>query len=114
MASGRRSDSAAAGRKMAQLCSQIRRTLDMTLMGDFEDEVLQNMTVESVEPAAGNRLTVVFAVHPPGSELAKDDVLARLEAARPVLLEEVARAVSRRSIPEMSFWVVKAGDDRPE
>lgn len=91
-----------------RLCAQIQRTLDLTLAGDCEDEVLQNMTVRSVEPAAGNRLEVVFDVHSPGSELPKEEVLARLEAARPLLLSEIARAVERRGIPELSFWVVRA------
>ncbi|MCA8941568.1 MAG: ribosome-binding factor A [Planctomycetes bacterium] len=113
MASRRRSrpgGAASSGRKLAQLCAQIRRTIEMTLLGDFEDEVLQNMSVESVEPAAGNRLNVVFTVHPPGSEMEKSEVLARLEAARPRIVEEVLHAVSRRNVPELSFWVVREGD----
>ncbi len=97
-------------RKMLQLCAAIRRTLELTLVGDFEDEVLQNMSIESVEPVAGNRVQVMFMVHPPGSELEKSEVLARLEAARPHMIEEIARAVNRRSLPELTFWVIKEGE----
>jgi len=106
-------DRAERGRKSAKigrLCAQIRRTIDLTLAGDCEDEVLQNMTVQSVEPAPGNRVAVVFEVHPPGSELDKAEVLERLEAARPLLVSEIARSVERRSIPELTFWVVKRDD----
>lgn len=98
---------------MAQLCAQIRRVLDMTLVGDCEDEVLQNMCVHSVDPAAGNRVQVVFTVFEPGASLQKADVLARLEAARPLFVEEIARSVERRSIPELTFWVIKEGEESP-
>lgn len=111
---GRPGGQAASGRKLAQLCAQIRRTIEMTLLGDFDDEVLQNMSVESVEPAAGNRVTVLFTVHPPGSEMEKAEVLAHLEAARPRIVEEVVHAVSRRSVPELSFWVVREGETRDD
>lgn len=94
--------------KTGRLCAQIRRTIDLTLAGDCRDEVLQNMTVRSVEPAPGNRVEVVLEVHSPGSELDKSEVLARLEAARPLIVSEIARSVERRSIPELSFWVVRA------
>ena len=98
--------------KIRRLCAQVRRTIDLTLAGDCDDEVLQNMSVESVEPAPGNRLAVTLTVRAPGDALEKAEVLARLEAARPLLVSEIARSVERRSLPELSFWVVRAGDER--
>lgn len=100
-------------RKMLQLCAQIRRVIDMTLVGDCDDEVLQNMSVRSVEPVAGSRVQVIFDVNPPGDALEKAEVLARLETARPLFVREIAQSVSRRSVPELSFWVVRAGDGDP-
>ena len=97
-------------RKLRQLCSQIGRAIDLTLVGDCEDEVLQNMSVESVEPASGNRLNVTLQVRPPGSEMDKNEVMTRLEQHRPLLIQEILRAVTRRNIPEISFWIVKAPD----
>jgi ribosome-binding factor A len=104
----RREEPGGTSRKDRQLAAQIRRALELTLAGDFEDEVLQNLSVESVEPAPGGRLAVTLTVHPPGNALPRDEVLARLEAARGHLLDEVARATSRRRLPELSFWVVAA------
>ncbi len=99
-----------AAHKQSQLCTQIARSIGSTWVGECDDEVLQNMTVTAVEPAAGNRLVVTLEVHPPGSELTRDEVLERLELHRPRIVDEIARAVHRRSLPELTFWVVKAGE----
>ncbi len=80
------------------------------MVGECDDEVLQNMTVAAVEPASGNRLVVTLEVHSPGSELTRDEVLERLELHRPRIVDEVASAVHRRNVPELTFWVVKAGE----
>ena len=94
---------------MRQLCSQIKRAIELTLMGDIEDEVLQNTSVHSVEPAPGNRLVVTLTVHPPGSKMAKEEVLRRLEQHRGTIVSEVSRAVTRRALPELTFWLIKEG-----
>jgi ribosome-binding factor A len=103
---------------MRQLAAQIGRSIELTLVGECRDEVLQNMSVASVEPSAGNRMLVTLTVHPPGSELAREDVMARLEAQRALILDRVMQDVTRRSLPELSFWVVKESADgageRPE
>jgi ribosome-binding factor A len=94
-------------RKLRQLCTQIGRAIDLTLQGDCDDEVLQNTSVHSVEPAAGNRILVTLVVHAPGSDLPKAEVMDRLERHRHVLMREIERAVSRRSVPEITFWLIK-------
>ena len=38
-------------RKAMQLCSQVARTLDLLLAGEFADEALQGLQVVSVRPA---------------------------------------------------------------
>ena len=98
-------------RKLAQLASQIGRSIEATLVGECRDEVLQNLSVESVEPAAGNRMVVTLAIHPPGDALPREEVLARVEAHRPLLVEHVLRDVSRRSVPQLTFWVVPAAGE---
>ena len=95
-------------RKLLQLAAQIRRSLETTLVGECPDEVLQNISVESVEPAPGNRMLVTLMVHPPGDALPKDEVLRRLDAARALLVHRVVEDVHRRAIPELSFWLVRA------
>ncbi len=94
-------------RKRAQLAAQIGRSIEATLVGECEDEVLQNISVESVKPASGNRMLVTLIVHPPGTELGREDVLARLEAQRNLIVDRIAQDVTRRALPELSFWVVR-------
>ena len=100
-----------ASRKELQLAAQVGRSIEMTLVGECEDEVLQNLSVDSVKPVAGNRMLVMLIVHPPGTDLGREEVLARLEAARPLLIQRVAEDISRRSVPELAFWLVREGTD---
>jgi hypothetical protein len=83
----------------------------MTLVGECEDEALQNLSVESVKPVAGNRMLVTLIVHPPGTDLGREEVLARLEVVRPLLIQRVAEDISRRSVPELAFWLVREVSD---
>lgn len=94
-------------RKMQQLAAQIGRSIEMTLLGECRDEVLQNTAVEKVEPAAGSRMIVTLRVGPPGSRMPKEEVLARIERHRGLIADRIAQDVSRRSVPELSFWVVR-------
>lgn len=96
---------ALASRKSAKLCAQIRRTLQLTLLGEFDDEVLQNLTVETVEPAPDDRRLRVLLVVPErtAEHLDRTEVEQRLEAARPVLIGAVADAINRRRCPQLVF-----------
>lgn len=97
--------------KALQLCKQVRRSLELSLMGEFSDEVLQGMSVESVEPNPDDKhLCAVFSLNDPDSELSRVAVLARLEAARPLLLDGLAQAISRRKLPEIHFEVIRAAE----
>ena len=93
-----------------QLCSQVRRALELTLAGDVRDEVLMDLAVERVEPAPDDRrLRVLLVPSGAAAALAGPDLRARLEAARGLLLEEVARVVTRRKVPELAFEIVHGG-----
>ncbi len=95
--------------KALQLCAQVRRSLELTLMGECSDELLQNMIVAEVEPAPDDKhLRATFEVMDPEESLDKVEVMARLEAARPLMMAGVARAISRRKIPEIHFEVIRA------
>ena len=96
-----------------QLAAQIGRSIESTLVGECPDEVLQNIRVERVEPAAGNRMIVTLSVQLPGAALPKEQVLARLEAWRGRILDRLAQDVQRRGLPELSFWVVRDPDASP-
>lgn len=89
-----------ASRKGQQLCGQVKEALHTALAGSA-DEVLQGLSVVSVEPAPHTgRLRVL---------LGADDPAAAREAlirAAGFLRSEVARAISRRYTPELVFEVI--------
>src|SRR5438445_9312553 len=65
--------------KALQLCRQVQRVISLALAGEIGDEMLREVYVAEVRPAAGSSQLLVF-VSVPG-ELAVVDVLARLERA---------------------------------
>ena len=77
-------------------------------MGDILDEVLQDLTVEKVEPAPDeSRLLVIFTVRGVAAGMDKADVMLRLEGVRPLLMNEVAQAIRRRKVPELAFEMIR-------
>ena len=95
--------------KLLQLCAAIRRSLEMTLAGEFDDPLLQDLTVEAVEPADDSRLRVLIGVHGAGLQAGRQEVAMRLEAAKGHLLQEVSQAIPhRRKVPELVFELVPA------
>ena len=102
----RRSGSRKADQKARQLCRQVYRTLSVALAG-CGDEVLQDLTVVSVDPApdAGHLLVTVSA-----GTGTLPDVLGRLGRAGGRLRSEVARDIVRKRAPELSFRVLPCGE----
>ncbi|MHC4512654.1 MAG: ribosome-binding factor A [Planctomycetota bacterium] len=95
-------------RKTRQLCAQVRRTLSHFLCLEARDQVLQSLLVESVQPAPdATHLAVVVSV-PKDLELPQEDILARLTKVKGVLRSELAQAVSRRKVPDLSFQLVRS------
>jgi len=94
-------------RKTRQLCKQVLRTLSFVLAGECRDEVVSELVVHSVVPAPdSSRLLVTLEPAPHAPPVASDEILARLQRAYPFLRQEVAAAVSRRKVPELTFEVV--------
>lgn len=97
-------------RKTLQLCSQVRRALDLALASGDMDELLLDVRVRSVEPTADeSRLQVIFEAGGDAAAAGRGAVHACLELARPRFLREVAEAISRRKIPDLAFEVVREG-----
>ena len=75
--SGRKIDQ----RKLSQLCTQIRRALEMAMLGEVQDEALIDVEVFDVTPTNDpSRLQVTFVAH--GEEPDIPFLSSRLEAAR--------------------------------
>lgn len=93
-------------RKTRQLCKQVLRTLSFVLAGECRDEVLCELIVQSVVPAPdSSRLLVTVQPGPAASTITRQEILERLQRACPFLRQEVAAAVSRRKVPELTFEV---------
>jgi len=94
------------GRKAYQLCGQVRDALGGIFPG-LADEVLQNLTVVSVEPAPHTgRLRVTVAVPSPADATDRTAAAEHLDRAAGLIRREVAATVHRRKAPELTFEVV--------
>ncbi|HYT88484.1 MAG TPA: hypothetical protein VEL76_07230 [Gemmataceae bacterium] len=94
-------------RKALQLCGQVARTLQIVLAGECSDEVLRDLFVESVVPAPNSaRLLVTLALTPTASAIPVEEILGRLHHAQGLLRSEVATAINRKKVPELTFRLV--------
>jgi hypothetical protein len=98
------SEEHAAGRhaqhKALQLCRQAQRALNLAL-AERPVPGLEQLYVDEVSPAAGCGQLLVHFVAPDGPAL--PEVLASLQREAPRLRAAVARIVSRKRAPELSF-----------
>jgi ribosome-binding factor A len=84
-----------------QLCHEASRALSYALAGDFDDDVLLGLLVESVEPTDGTSLLTVTV----STDCDPALVLERLKRARGSLRAAVAAYISRRKAPDLAFRV---------
>jgi ribosome-binding factor A len=97
-------------RKTRQLCKQVAQTLQLALGGLPEADVLVGVSVWDVTPAPhAGRLRVVMAVSEAGRAA---EVAALLRQRGAWLRGEVAAAITRRRVPELTFDVIVRGGGR--
>ena len=89
--------------KAMQVCRAAQRALGLALGGECDDDVLRALYVESVLPAPDASRLLVCVVVPRDVDATIEDVLARLERVHGLLRSTVARAVTRKRAPELSF-----------
>ena len=89
-------------RKTRQLCSQIAEALSYVL-GQCDDEVLQALYVDSVEPAPNASRLLVTVGSLPAERLDPAAVLEHLGHASGRLRSEVAAAITRRKTPTLVY-----------
>ena len=98
----------APGRKSLQLCEQVVQVLSSALTGGCDDDVLRDLLVVEVVPAPdSSRLLVTLTASPAAGQLDPADVLERLERHKVRLRAEVAAAIHRRRVPELSYRLVQ-------
>ncbi len=98
--------------KTRQLCHQVQRALNLALAAKYAGEALETVFVSDVLPAPGCGHLLVHVVIPNGRPTS--DVLAELRARTPRLRAEVARSISRKRAPELSFVPGLAEDEGHE
>lgn len=86
--------------KTRQLCRQVQRALNLALAGSA-DEHLSGLFVDEVTPAPACGHLLVRVVVPQQCALA--EVLGRLRREAPRLRAQVARVITRKRAPELSF-----------
>lgn len=97
-------------RKTRQLCAQVQRALTLLVEGESDDEGLQGLYVESVEPYPNAaRLLVVLRQWDQGRALDLKTILARLAGVKGYWRAEVGHAVNRKKAPDLFFQVLLAG-----
>lgn len=91
--------------KSSQLCAQVALAVSDGL-AQCMDDLLQSLVVESVLPApTTSRLLVTVYSFEDGID--PRQILDRLAEVRGILRDEVAAAIHRRRVPELSFRVVE-------
>jgi len=93
-------------RKTLQLCKQTHRALDAALGGVCGDPVLQSLHVLQVLPAPDQGHLLVILQPSRDASPSAVDVLARLEQVRGLLRSEVADAITRKRVPELSYQLL--------
>ena len=102
------------GRKTQQLCGQIAEALNYAFAGVCNDDVLRDLGVVAVQPAPDeSRLLVTVAPTLPGP-CDPAQVLAHLHQAMGKLRYEMAAAIHRKKVPDVTFHVAaRAGAAEP-
>src|SRR5579859_5871271 len=95
-----------ANRKALQLCRQVERTLGTVLAGGCGDAMLRDLLVVSVLPAPDSTRLLVTLSRSSSDPAGTGEVLARLQRAHGLLRSEVAAAIHRRKVPELTFQIV--------
>ncbi|MEL6181245.1 MAG: ribosome-binding factor A, partial [Myxococcota bacterium] len=97
--------------KLKQLCRQVRHAVDDALASECDDPLLHNLMVCSVQPAPhAGRLRIILESTWPDDTFNADEALARLNALKGLLRAEVASAINRRRVPELTFYVLTPGE----
>ena len=99
--------------KTLQLCRQAQRAISLALAGECDDEVLRRLYVDSVTPAPDASRLMVCVIVPRHVEGAVEDVLWSLERVKGLLRAAVARDITRKRAPELTFLTTREPEVTP-
>jgi ribosome-binding factor A len=98
-------------KKTYQLCKEIQLTLNLTLAGELNDPLLRELTVFSVEPLPeSSDLIVVFSWNGDCSQFDFSKIRLAVQNVSGRLRSEVAQAINRKRVPELSFKLLFPGE----
>ena len=93
----------AANKKAKQLCRQAMETLELVL-SDCDDELMQSLIVVGVDPAPdSSRLLITIGVDIAPDAFDQGFILSVLTEQTPRLRAELARSISRKRVPNLSY-----------
>lgn len=99
--------------KSKRLCGAVHRTLSLCLSSMLNDGTVRSLGVESVEPAPNpGWLLVVLRADRPLDPWECERALRVLDSRRGALRAEIASAVNRRRVPDLTFRVLGPGEAR--
>jgi ribosome-binding factor A len=91
-------------RHTMQMCGEVRRTLDLVLTGECDDDVLRGLYVQSVVPAPdAAHLLVTVSPLDPGDATPAHTILEHLRIFTGKLRTSVAESINRRRAPDLMF-----------
>jgi ribosome-binding factor A len=102
-----------ANRKALQMCGEIARTLSLVLSWESGDDLLRSLTVEAVEPAPNSTRVLITVSVQIDSPIDRSEVLSRLQRSSGRLRTEVAAALHRKRVPELTFRMMEGTQRGP-
>lgn len=100
----RESRERAADRKTSQLCAQVARALSWAFETDLDDPIFEELEVVDVQPNPSASSLLVLVGVPFGGDYTEANLA--LDRAASILVDAVAREITRRKVPRLSFGLV--------
>lgn len=112
---GRRTNHGHEAIKARQLCKQVMRSLQEAFSGEFEDPVLQDLLIVSVDPAP-NAAQLLVTLDDSGVKagVGRDRIRGKLERVCGFLRAQVADSIHRRKVPQLFFTFAHRGREEDE
>ena len=99
--------------KTLQLCAQVRDALCLALAGECHDDLLREVYIDTVEPAPTSSRLLVRLIVPTRARVDFAQLYERLSIVKPFLRTIVAKEISRKRTPDLSFLAIPESEVQP-